>query len=276
MAEIGKYNRLRIVKGVDFGLYLDGGELGEVLLPRRYMPGQYNIDDYLDVFLYMDSEDRPIATTEKPFAQVGEFALLKVVAVNSVGAFLDWGLPKDLLVPFHEQKVKMQEGKSYLVYIYLDPISRRIAASARLEKFLNKSIPDFENGQEVDLIIKNSTDLGYNAIINGSHSGLLYKNEVFQRLSTGQKLKGYVKKIRTDGKTDLCINKAGFEDPSDVADLILEKLKESNGFLALGDKTEPEKIYEMFAVSKRAFKAALGSLYKRRLIKIESSGIRLA
>jgi uncharacterized protein len=206
VVNIGKYNTLRVIKEVDFGVYLDGEQEGEILMPVRYVPPHCQVGDYVDVFLYLDSEDRPIATTEKPFAQVGEFAMLRVKSVNKIGTFLDWGIMKDLLVPFREQKVTMIEGRSYLVYILVDDESKRIVASAKLNKYLDKTVPEYTVGQEVDLVIESETDLGYKAIINNLHWGILYENEVFEQLAKGLKVKGYVKKIRTDNKIDLSLH----------------------------------------------------------------------
>lgn len=275
MTEIGKINKLKILREVDFGVYLDGEDYGEILMPKKYLPENYKVDDFVDVFVYLDSEDRIVATTEKPYAMVEEFAFLKVVAVNEFGAFLDWGLIKDLLVPFNQQKQKMEEGESYLVYIYLDEKSERIAASSKLDKFLDKQPPDFQEGQEVDLIICNKTNIGYKAIVNNTHWGVIYKNEVFQTLSKGQKTKGYIKKIREDNKIDLNLYKQGYEKVDDSLNKILNILKEHDGFISITDKSSPEIIYEMFGLSKKTYKKIIGSLYKKRLILIEKNGIKL-
>jgi predicted RNA-binding protein (virulence factor B family) len=275
MVEIGKTNTLKVVKEVDFGLYLDGDDLGEILLPKRFVPADAEVDHYLDVFIYIDSEDRVIATTQEPLAQVGDFAMLKVVAVNQVGAFLDWGLMKDLLVPYSEQKDEMQEGRPYLVYVYLDEDTERIVASAKISKFLDNIPVDYEEGQEVELMIAGKTDLGMNVIINNAHMGLIYENEIFQPIKPGQRLKGYIKKIREDEKIDVSLQKAGYERVTGVAGEILEKLRNSGGFLEANDKSSPESIKHMFGVSKKVFKKAIGSLYKERLIIIEEKGIRL-
>ncbi|MBL7893248.1 MAG: GntR family transcriptional regulator [Bacteroidia bacterium] len=275
MTEIGKLNTLSVVKELDFGIYLDGQQLGEILMPRRYVPAGTKPGDKLEVFIYLDSEDRFIATTEKPFAMVGDFALLDVVGVNSIGAFLDWGLPKDLLVPFREQKQKLEVGKSYVVYVYLDVETNRIVASAKPEKFLDRSPANFEEGEEVDLLILSKTDLGYKAMINKTYTGVLYKNEVFESLEKGQQLKGYIRKIRPDGKVDLILHKPGYEKVDDISKQILDKLKEKSGFIALNDKSSAESIYEMFRVSKKTYKKAIGALYRERVITIEDAGIRL-
>ncbi len=275
MAAIGQWNELRVIKELDFGVYLDADELGEVLLPRRYVPENCQPEDTVRVFIYLDSEDRYIATTETPYATVGDFALLKVVAVNNFGAFLDWGLLKDLLVPFREQKQKMEVGRSYLVYLYIDEDSQRIAASNKLNKFLDKTPHDFEEGQEVQLIIAKKTDLGYKTIVDGTHWGILYENEIFQTLHIGQSIKGYVKKIREDQKIDLSLQPAGYEKIPDLAEIILQELKKNKGLLPINDKSSAEVIYARFGVSKKSFKKAVGNLYKKRLITIEKSGLRL-
>lgn len=275
MVEIGKLNSLRVVKEVDFGLYLDGGEHGEVLLPKRYVPENAKHEDILEVFIYLDSEDRVIATTETPFIMVGEFACLKAVAITSMGAFLDWGLMKDLFVPFREQKQKMEEGKWYVVTVYLDYDSKRLVASAKIEKFLDNLPPEYDAGEEVDLLVSGETDLGFNAIINNKHSGVLYKNEVFQPLKKGDRIKGYIKKIREDEKIDLILQKPGYQKVDDISMRIVDVLKEHKGFIAITDKSDPDTIYNLFGVSKKTFKKAIGSLYKFRVISIEDKGIRL-
>lgn len=275
MAEIGKINHLEVVKEVDFGIYLDGGDLGEILMPKRYVPEGTMPGDHLDAFIYLDSEDRLVATTEKPFAMVEEFALLEVISVTPVGAFLNWGLPKDLFVPFREQRQPMEEGKKYLVYVYVDTNTKRIAASSKIEQYLDNIPVDYDLDEEVDLIIVNETDLGYNAIIDNSHFGILYKNEVFQPLNPGDRVQGYIKKIRTDGKIDLRLEKIGYEKISSFVDRIIAELQKNKGFLPLTDKSSPEEIYQTFKISKKNFKAAIGALYKKRFIALEDNGIRL-
>jgi len=275
MAEIGVYNNLRVIKEVDFGVYLDGGEHEEILLPRRYVPEDCKVDDIIKVFVYLDSEDRFIATTETPYAIVGDFALLKVVAVESVGAFLDWGLLKDLLVPFGEQSPTMEKDKSYIVRIYVDKQSNRIAATTRLDRYLDNTPGNFHAAQEVELLICNQTDIGYKAIINGTHWGVLYSNEVFQPLKSGQKIKGYIKKVREDNKIDLSLHKPGYERVDDITDTILNVLKEQGGFISVTDKSSPETINKLFGVSKKTYKKAIGAIYRKKLITIESDGIRL-
>jgi len=275
VVNIGKYNTLRVIKEVDFGVYLDGENEGEILMPVRYVPKNCQVGDSVDVFLYLDSEDRPIATTEKPYAQVGEFAMLRVKSVNKIGTFLDWGIMKDLLVPFREQKVTMTEERSYLVYIYVDEESHRIVASAKLNKFLSKTVPEYTIGQEVDLIIESETDLGYKAIVNNLHWGILYENEVFEQLDKGLKIKGYIKKVRTDDKIDLSLQPLGYEKVDPITQMILDQLKKEGGFIAVSDKSDAEQVYRVFGISKKTFKQAIGALYKRRLITIGNEGIRL-
>jgi len=275
MAILGKINPLKVVKTVDFGVYLDGGSDGEILMPTRYVPENCEVGDTLSVFIYTDSEDRLIATTLTPYAMVGEFACLEVEAVNEVGAFLDWGLMKQLLVPFREQHAKMQEGGHYPVFIYVDFDSKRITASAKLEKFIDDSHPDLEVNQEVDLMIYKRTDLGFKAIINQQYSGMLYQNEIFQPLEMGQKIKGFVKQIREDDKIDLMLQKPGFKKIDDFAVKLFELLKEADGFLPLTDKSPADDIYERFGISKKTFKKAVGDLYKKRQILLEENGIRL-
>lgn len=275
MIEIGKLNNLSIVKEVDFGLYLDGGEMGEILLPKRYIPPVFTIGENLECFIYKDSEDRIIATTEKPFAMVGEFALLETVAVNKFGAFMDWGLMKDLLVPFNEQQVRMEPGKKYIIRVFLDGKSQRIAASARIEKFLDKTDPEYEVDQEVDILVANQTDLGYKVIINNLHTGVIYTNEIFGEIFRGQKLRAFIKKVREDHKIDVYLSKSGYEKIDLLTDRIIKKLKENGGFLGLNDKSSSEEIHEIFHESKKTFKKAIGALYKKKRIIIEENGIRL-
>jgi predicted RNA-binding protein (virulence factor B family) len=275
MAKIGVLNNLRVVKEVDFGVYLDGGEHEEILLPRRYVPENCKVDDNIRVFIYLDSEDRFIATTESPYAMVGDFALLKVVAVESVGAFLDWGLLKDLLVPYSEQSPTMETGKSYIVKIYVDKKTNRIAATTRLDRYLDNEPGNFHAGQEVELLICSQTDIGYKAIINGTHWGILYSNEVFQPLKSGQRTKGYIKKIRSDNKIDLSLHRPGYERVDDITDAIINVLKEQGGFISVTDKSSPETIHKLFGVSKKTYKKAIGAIYRKKLITIENDGIKL-
>lgn len=275
MAAIGLINELEIVKEVDFGIYLDGGKHGEILMPKRYVPENCKIGDIIEAFIYLDSEDRLIATTEKPYAMVGEFAMLKVISTTRVGAFLDWGLPKDLLCPFREQHQRMENGKSYLVYIYLDDESQRIVVTSRLDKCLNNIPVDYEVGEEVNLIIAGKTHLGYKAIIDNSHWGLIFKNEVFRPLKTGDKIKGYIKNIRDDEKIDLVLQKEGYAKIDGISQVVFNKLASNNGFLPFNDKSDPELILKKFQISKKNFKKAIGALYKQKLIHIDKDGIRM-
>ncbi len=275
MVEIGKINTLEVVRETENGLYLDGQELGEILMPQKFVSEEVRNNGWADVFVYSDSEDRLVATTETPLAKVGEFAYLKVVAVSRFGAFLDWGLPKDLLVPFREQRADMMEGRTYLVYVYVDLQTNRIAASAKLDKFLDNTPPEYQTGDEVDLLIAEETDLGFKAIVNAEHWGMLYKNQVFQPLSSGQKIKGFVNKIRDDEKIDLLLEKPGYEKVDAISEKILLELKANNGFMAVSDKTSPEMIKALFGISKKNFKKAIGGLYKKKLIDFVSDGIRL-
>ncbi len=276
MPAIGKINTLTVLRRTDCGLILDGDELGGILMPNRYVTGDWKEGDTVEIFLMLDSEDRLTATTERPIACVDEFALLKVVDVTEIGAFLDWGLPKDLLVPFREQNVPLREGQSVVVRIYLDEVSGRIAASCKLDNFLDRTAASYAPGEKVELMIGATTDLGYKAIINGRHSGMIFHNEIFQALSRGQKLDGYVKQVRPDGKVDLSLQEMSDNRFVDLADEIVACLKEHDGFLAITDKSDPEEIYSQFGVSKKAYKRAVGSLYKDRIITFEDDGIKLA
>ena len=275
MVNIGKYNTLKIVKTVDFGVYLDGGDGLEILLPTRYVPKEVKIGDDLEVFIYHDNEGRLIATTAKPLAQVGEFQFMEVKSVNKTGAFLEWGLMKDLLVPFKEQKIRMKEGRWYLVYVHVDHITGRIVASAKIDKYLDNIIPKYTFNQEVDLLVADDTEIGYKVIINNTHWGLVYHNEIFQRLEKGDHIKGYIKEVREDEKIDVSLTPLGEQKVEGIAKTILESLKVQGGYIAVHDKSEPDVIYSLFRCSKKAFKQAIGTLYKQKLILIEPQGIRL-
>lgn len=275
MLQIGNYNTLRIIKLVSFGVYLDGGDGKEILLPTRYVPKDAKVDDEVQVFIYHDNEGRLIATTLHPKAVVGEFAFMRVKSVNSTGAFLDWGLMKDLLVPFKEQKMAMREGKWYLVYVHLDHLTGRIVASARVEKFLGNVPPEYESNQEVDLLVADVTEIGYKVIVNDLHWGMIYHNQVFQRLEKGERLKGYVKGVREDDKLDISLQPLGYQKVDGISQRILEALQMKDGFLPVHDKSDPEEIYSLFRCSKKAFKQAIGSLYKQHRIRMEADGIRL-
>lgn len=275
MAAIGRYNSLQIVKHTGFGLYLDGGPDGEILLPNRYIPKDTptEVDDWLNVFIYLDSDDKLIATTEKPKVQVGEFASLKVVQINRVGLFLDWGLPKDLLLPHSEEKRPLNEGDYCVVYLYLDKHTRRITATARLDRYLDKTPPRYRVGEAVDLLVVERTDLGHKAIINGQHWGLIHKNEAFKFLRGGMREKGYIREVRADGKISLSLQPLGSEAGDALQALILQKLQENQGSLAVGDKTPADEIAQQFGVSKGNFKKAIGGLYKQGRILIHPDRI---
>lgn len=277
MALIGRYNSLQVVKHTNFGLYLDGGADGEILLPNRYIPKDIpsEDEDWLNVFIYLDSEDKLLATTEKPKVQVGEFASLKVVEVNSIGVFLDWGLPKDLLLPYSEEKRTLQAGDYCVVHVYLDKHTRRITATARLDRYLDKTPANYSVGQEVDLLVAEATDMGFKAIINNKHWGLIHKNEVFKFMRAGKQEKGYIKEVRTDGNVSLSLQPVGEQAASSLNSKILGKLKENNGVLPVSDKSDPQVISNLFGVSKGNFKKAIGALYKQGQIVIHADRIEL-
>ncbi len=275
MVKLGRYNSLKIIKQVDFGVFLDGEELGEILLPKRYLNDESGVDDVISVFLYNDSEDRIVATTETPKAVVGDCAYLRVVDTNKFGAFFDWGLPKDLLVPFNEQQKPMQKGYSYTVYLFVDETTQRIAASSRLEDHLTADIDIYEPRQAVDLQIFGKSDLGFKAVINNTHLGQLYENETFRKLHYGEKLKGYIKRLRIDGKIDLTLQLPAHLEREGLAGLIMQYLEDNDGVSGLTDKSPPAEIYATYGVSKATYKKALGLLYKNRQIVIEKHRIKL-
>jgi len=275
MTEIGKFTTLRVSRFTKIGAYLDGEQLGDILLPTRDVPKRCQVDQTLEVFLYLDSDDRPIATTHKPYATVGQVAWLTVVDVTPVGAFLNWGLLKDLLVPFSEQKPRMAEGLSYLVYVCMEADKQRIIASSKLNKFLEDGPGDLVENQPVELFAAEQTDIGYKVVVNNRYWGLLYENEVFQTLRRGQRLAGFVKKIRSDGKIDCGLHQPGYEKVHDTSWKILEELHKHNGFLPITDKSPPDEIYAAVGVSKKTFKKAIGALYKKHVIIIDPAGIRL-
>lgn len=274
--QLGRYNQLEVVKEVDFGMYLNGGEDGEILLPKRYVPEDCKPGDMLNVFIYLDMDERLVATTLTPYAQVGEFAYLEVAWVNEYGAFLDWGLMKDLFVPFREQKMKMQKGKKYFVHVHLDDESYRIVASAKVERYLLKERPAYRQGEKVEVMVWQQTDLGFKVIVDNQYSGMLYRNEVFCTLELGMRVLAYIKQIRQDGKIDLELQQGGGRKVDDFSEVLLQHIKENQGFTPINDKTDAEVIYETFGVSKKTFKKAVGDLYKKRLVVLEEGGIRLA
>lgn len=273
--ELGKFNRLEVVKEVEFGMYLDGGEEGEILLPLRYVPEECKVGDKLNVFIYLDNEERLVATTLTPLVQVGQFACLEVAWVNQYGAFLDWGLMKDLFVPFREQKMKMQVGKKYVVHAHLDDESYRIVASAKVERYLSKERAAYQPGEEVEILIWQKTDLGFKAIIEHQYGGLLYESEIFRPLQAGMTLKAYVKQVREDGKIDLMLQKPGAGKVEDFAVTLLEYIREQGGTTSLNDKSPAEDIYAVFGVSKKTFKKAVGDLYKKQLVVLEENKIKI-
>jgi uncharacterized protein len=275
-ADPGRFNRLRILRQSSIGLYLDGLDLGDILLPRRYVPATCAVGDEIEVFLYYDSDDRIIATTERPLAAVGELAYLQVVAVNDTGAFVDWGLPKDLLIPFREQLQGLYRGRRCIVYIYCDPVSRRLVGSTKLNKHLaHRPIP-YQAGDAVQLVVCDRTELGYRVIVDRQYLGLIYDSEIFQPLADGQSVPGFIKAVRPDGKIDAALQAAGSSaaPAPDLAHSILQRLQQAGGFLPFNDNTPPDLIYSEFHVSKKVFKRCIGQLYKQRRITIEQAGIR--
>lgn len=276
MASIGKRNLLSIVRESAPGLYLDGGSLGEILLPGRYIPPGLQPKDKLDVFVYRDSEDRLVATTETPLAMVGEFAPLKVLSINPrIGAFLDWGLSKDLLLPFREQDGPIRPGQKVVVYVYLDPKTDRIVATMRLNRHLSPDTPAYRDGQPIHFLVTGRTPMGYTAIVENAHRGLLYHNNLAAPLEIGQRLKGFVRTIRPGGKIDLSLDASGYKRVASLTEQIVQALERNGGQLAFNDDSSPESIRQTFGVSKKAFKQALGKLYKDRRISFEKPGIRL-
>ena len=278
MALIGRYNSLQVVKHTDFGLYLDGGADGEILLPKRYIPKDTpsEVEDWLNVFIYLDSSDKLIATTEKPKVQVGEFASLKVLEINSIGIFLDWGLSKDLLLPYSEEKHSLEAGQYCVVHVYLDKHTRRITATARLDRYLDVRPAAYQVGQPVDLLVAEATDMGFKAIINNQHWGLIHKNEVFKFLRSGMREKGFIKELRGDGKISLSLQPVGQDAANSLHESIVKRLQENGGTLQVSDKSPPEVISNLFGVSKGNFKKAIGALYKQGKIVIHPERIDLA
>ena len=276
MADIGKINSLNVGRIIEYGAILDGRESGDILLPKKYVPVGCKRGDAFEVFVYMDRQKHLRATTQKPYATVGQFAALQVLSVSSAGAYLDWGLPADLFAPRQRQLHPMVEGQSYVVFVFLENRTQRVLASSKLDRFLNLKKPKYEDGQEVDLLICDQTDLGYKAVINDSHMGILYKNEVFQKLYTGQRIAGHIKKIREDFKIDLSLQTPGYQRIDAVSAAILNKIKSLGGRISVTDKSPPEEIYSLFGVSKKTFKKAIGALYKKRLVVIEARGIAIS
>lgn len=273
--QLGRYNYLEVLRDTSVGLFLGDDSEHEVLLPNKYVPANAKIGGILKVFIYTDSEDRPIATTLKPLIHLNEFACLRVKDVSNVGAFLDWGLEKDLLVPFREQKDKMKLGKSYIVYLRLDEVTHRLVATAKLHKVFDKEVGQLEAGQEVDLIIGEGTDIGIEVIIDHRYRGMLYRNEIFQDVMFGDPIKGYIKQVREDGKIDVSLRKTGLDNLEEGAQKILNELRANGGYLPLHDKSDPEDIQYHLEMSKKNFKRSLGTLYKKKLVILEEGGVRL-
>lgn len=275
MLHLGIKNTLRILRGTTVGMFLGDDEENDVLLPKKYVPENAIVGDNIEVFIYKDSEDRIIATTLEPKIYLNEFACLQVKAVTAIGAFLDWGLEKDLFVPFREQNKKMEEGKWYAVYLYLDEDTERLVASCKVNRYFEKENIDLQIGQEVDLLIFEETDMGLNAVINNKYKGLIYENEIFQRVKVGTQMKGYVKNIREDNRVDLSLQKQGYENVEPNAERILTKLKANNGFLDITDKSDANYVMYQLEMSKKTFKKAVGALYRQRIIRLEEDGIYL-
>lgn len=273
--KLGEYNLMKVVKEVDFGLYLDGGDEGEILLPSRYVPEGTKPGDEIEVFVYLDQDERPIATTQKPLAKVGDFAYLEVAWVNEYGAFLNWGLMKDLFCPFREQKKRMMLGAAYIVYVTVDEDSYRLMATAKVDRYLDRERPMYRHGDEVDLLVWQKTDLGFKVIVDNRFSGLLYDNQIFRHITTGDRLKGYIDHIRQDGKIDVTLQPTGYRQAEEFSETLLHYLHENDGRCDLGDKSPAELIADRFKVSKKTFKKAVGDLYRRRLITIGDDGIAL-
>ncbi len=281
--QLGDYNVLTVVKAVDFGLYLDGGDEGEVLLPARYVPEGVKVGDELRVFIYLDQDERPVATTQQPLAKVGDFAWLEVAWVNEYGAFLHWGLMKDLFCPFREQKMRMQKGQSYLVYVTVDEESYRLMATAKVDRYLfptNDAIQQppyrvYKHGDAVDIIVWQKTDLGFKVIVDNRYQGQLYDGQIFQPIHSGDHLKAYIDHVRQDNKIDLTLQPTGQRQTEEFADVLLRYLQENGGHCDLGDKSPAELIQDRFKVSKKVYKKAVGTLFRNRLITVADDGIRL-
>ncbi|MBV6641436.1 MAG: GntR family transcriptional regulator [Cyclobacteriaceae bacterium] len=277
MIPVGKYSELEIVRSTDNGLYLKDAFNEEVLLPNKYCPTKYTYGDKLKVFVYLDHEARKVATTLTPRILLNEFASLKVKSASDIGAFMDWGMEKDLLVPFREQAVPMEEGESYVVQLSLDHKTSRLYASSKIENRFEEGRPPFSPGQEVEVLVYRETELGYPVVVNSLYGGMVFRNEVFKPVKVGDQLKGFVKKVREDNKVDISLQPIGytnFNDPN--AEMVYQKLIESDGTLKLGDKSDAEDIYKTFGISKKAYKKAIGALYKQKKILIKPDGITLS
>ncbi|REG88190.1 CvfB family protein [Winogradskyella sediminis] len=275
MINLGEYNTLEILRDTEPGLFLGDGEDGEVLLPNRYVPKVFEIGDNIEVFVYLDNEERPVATTDHPYIKKGDFALLRCNQVTDYGAFLDWGLVKELFCPFREQAFKMKAGGWYLVHCYLDDESERLVASSKTNSFLDNKELTVSQFDEVDLIVSHPSELGMNVIVNNMHLGLIFNDDIYKDISVGDRLKGLVKKVRPDNKLDISLNQIGYRNIEPNADYILNELHDNGGFLPVHDKSNPETIKDLLQMSKKSFKKAIGSLYKERQIEIKEDGIYL-
>mgnify|MGYP001398935791 CR=1 FL=1 len=276
MIKVGQVNTLEIVKIEDFGVFLDADDYGSVMLPKRQAPSDAKVGQKLDLFLYFDSDSQLTATTESPIAQVGEWGLMEVVAMNPTGAFVNWGIEKkDLLVPFSEQRARFNEGQNILVYVYTDKASGRIVGTTKFNKILDNTPANYGKNQQVELIIAERSELGYKAIVNGEHWGMIFSSDVFGKLFVGKRLKGYVKVVREDGKVDLSLQKIGVGKMDDLSEKILDLLEKKSGFLPLNDKSTPDAIFSVFRTSKGTFKKSIGGLYKQGKITIAKDGIYL-
>ncbi len=275
--EIGKLNKLRIERETEYGYFLEDQEGNEVLLPNAYVEDQMMLSDEIEVFIYRDSEDRVVATTLKPYIQLGEFAYLRIKEVNSYGAFADWGLPKDLMIPFAQQAERMKEGNSYLIFLLRDEQSDRLIGTSKVNKHIKRNDAELIPGDEVDLLLYNMTDLGMNAIVNNQYHGLIFHSHIHKNIHPGHKIKGYVKEVRDDGKVDVLLDPPGYDESIEKnTDLLLSALKENEGFLDLNDKSTPSEISQRLGMSKKAFKKALGKLYKQKLVVITEKGMKLS
>ncbi len=282
---LGEYNLLRVKEearregfGEVFGMYLDAGREGEILMPQKYVPEGTKPGDEIECFIYLDQDERPIATTEKPFAKVGDFAYLECSWVNEYGAFLNWGLTKDIFCPFREQKKRMEIGDKFIVHIHIDEESYRIVASAKIEHYLKEpdSTCELQRGSEADILIWQKTDLGFKVIVNNSYPGLIYEDQIFKYIHTGDRMKAYVSNMRPDGKIDLTLQPLGIAAAEDFSATLLDYIKDNGGYCALNDKSDPEEIKRLFHVSKKIFKKATGDLYKKKLITLAEDGLHLA
>ncbi len=274
MVNVGQYNTLKVIKAVDFGMYLDGGE-DEILLPKRYVPKDLKVDDEITVFIYHDNEGRLVATTDKPYAVVGEIAMMEVADVNSAGAFVKWGIMKDVFVPISHQERRMKVGDKRLIRLFIDEKTGRVTGTEKIDKYLSNYELTVKENDPVDLVVYQKTDIGYKVIINSKHMGLMHFNEVFKELETGDKLKGFIKHIRPDNKIDVSPGTKGYTRVPAEEERILSLLRENSGYLPYNDKSTPEDIYAFFGMSKKTFKMTLGALYKKRLVSFTQTGTKL-